>query len=125
MIDRHARLLLLSGALAAATGVALGAYGAHALKAEPVQAALFQTALQYHLFHALGLFAVGGIAALVPGARLPVWSGAAMLAGILFFCGTLYASAFGFDHGLRAAAPAGGLAFIGAWLLLALVLLRR
>lgn len=125
MIDRRARVLLVLGAVAAAAGVALGAWGAHGLKSTPEQAALFQTALQYHLFHALGVLVIGSIAALHPGARLLTWSGATMLAGVLLFCGVLYARALGFGHALSALAPVGGLAFIGAWLLLALALLRR
>lgn len=120
-----AQALLALGAFNAALVVAAGAFGAHALKQQlsPEQAAWFQTAVQYHMFHALGLLALGAVAALRP-ATLLAWCGALMLAGILLFCGSLYALALGAGRGWGAVAPIGGTAFIAAWLLFAFVLVR-
>ena len=118
-----ARFFLFIGALNAAFVVAAGAYGAHALK-EQASAAVFQTAVQYHMFHALGLILVGVAATLRPGTAWFAWSGALMLAGILLFCGTLYVSATTGYRGLNGLAPLGGSAFIVSWLLFAIGALR-
>ena len=59
-----AKLFVILGALAAALGVALGAFGAHALKARlsAEMLAVWQTAVQYLLWHALGLIAISLLA---------------------------------------------------------------
>jgi uncharacterized membrane protein YgdD (TMEM256/DUF423 family) len=118
-----ARVLLFFGALNAALTVIAGAYGAHAVK-DPARAALFQTAVQYHLFHALGLLVIGVVAALRPGSALLATAGGLMLLGILLFSGSLYLHAFTGYHGLSIVTPFGGTAFILAWLLLAVAVLR-
>jgi uncharacterized membrane protein YgdD (TMEM256/DUF423 family) len=113
------------GALAAAIGVGLGAFGAHGLKAR-VSAdmlAVFETAVRYHLIHALGLLAVGWAAARWPGATLQA-SGSLMLVGIVLFCGSLYLMVLTGARWLGAVTPLGGLAFIAAWLLLAVAAFR-
>ena len=70
MTDPSSRLPLLAGALLAALGVALGAFGAHALRGalDATAQGWWQTAVQYQMWHALGLLAIG--AARVPGSRL-------------------------------------------------------
>ena len=118
-----ARALLVLGALNAALAVAAGAYGAHALK-DPAQAALFRTAVQYHMFHAAGLIALGILAMSRSHSVLLVWSGAVMFAGIVLFCGSFYVSTFIQAPGLRAAAPFGGTAFIVSWILFAIAVWR-
>jgi uncharacterized membrane protein YgdD (TMEM256/DUF423 family) len=118
-----ARTLLVLGALNAALAVIAGAYGAHALK-DPAPAALFRTAVQYHMFHAIGLIALGILAMSRPNSVLLVWSGAVMFAGIVLFCGSFYVSTLIQAPGLRAAAPFGGTAFIVSWILLAVAVWR-
>jgi uncharacterized membrane protein YgdD (TMEM256/DUF423 family) len=63
-----AKLFILLGALAGAAGVVLGAFGAHALKARlsTDMLAVWQTAVQYHFWHALGLVAIGVLAFHLP-----------------------------------------------------------
>jgi uncharacterized membrane protein YgdD (TMEM256/DUF423 family) len=119
------QVFLALGAVNAALVVAAGAYGAHALKSQLAapQAALFQTAVQYHMFHAVGLLVVGLASALRPSSALLSWAGGLMLAGIVLFCGSLYAAALG-GYRAGAIAPLGGSAFIVAWLLLAVAALR-
>lgn len=118
-----AKTILALGALNGALAVALGAYGAHGLKDQSA-AALLQTALHYHMFHTLGLLAIGAIAACRPGAVLLTWAGAAMLLGILLFCGSLYVHALTGYRGLGFVAPFGGIALILSWLVLAVAVLR-
>lgn len=102
------------GALFAAVAVGLGAFGAHGLKARLTSEMLgvWQTAVQYHAWHALGLLAVGLSA---PSG----WSKAAgylLAVGIVLFSGSLYALALGAPKALGAVTPLGGLAFILGWL---------
>lgn len=118
-----ARLFLFLGGINAAMVIALGAYGAHVLQARE-QTALFQTATQYHFLHALGLIAVGVVAAQQNGGRLLLAAGSLMFIGILLFCGTIYVTAITGNRALSSLTPMGGMAFILAWLLFAIAALR-
>lgn len=122
----HARFFLALGGLSAMLVVVLGAFGAHSLRARiPAELlASYQTGILYHLFHALGLIAVGLIAAHLPASSLVRVSGWLMLAGTVLFSGSLYALAVSGVRALGMVTPFGGLAFIAAWLLLAVALLR-
>ena len=121
-----ARLFLIVGALAAMLAVVLGAFGAHALRARlaPDLLAIYHTAVQYHLWHALGLVLIGVVAIHLPASALLKWSGWAMLAGIVLFSGSLYVLALTGARWLGAVTPFGGAAFILGWLLLAIAVAR-
>jgi uncharacterized membrane protein YgdD (TMEM256/DUF423 family) len=121
-----AKLFLVLGSAAALAAVLLGAFGAHALKArlDADALALWRTAVEYHFYHALGLLAVGVVAAHLPGSALLRGSGWTMLAGIVVFSGSLYALALSGHRWLGALTPLGGVAFIASWLLLAAAVLR-
>lgn len=113
----------LFGAVNGALIVALGAYGAHAVN-DSRQATLLQTAVQYHMFHTLGLFAVSLVATAYPRSPLWPWVSGLMSIGIVLFCGSLYIAALSDYQGLRELTPFGGSAFIGAWVIFAIALLR-
>jgi len=121
-----AKLFLAAGGLAALTAVALGAFGAHALKSRlsAEMLAVWHTGIEYHVYHALGLLAVGLAAQQLPDSGLLKWSGWLMLAGILLFSGSLYALALTGVRSLGAIAPVGGAAFLAAWALFAAAVLR-
>jgi uncharacterized membrane protein YgdD (TMEM256/DUF423 family) len=121
-----AKLFILFGAAAGAAGVVLGAFGAHALKARlpPDMLAVWQTAVQYHFWHALGLVAVGIIALHLPASATLKWAGWLMVAGLVLFSGSLYALALSGARWLGAITPFGGTAWIAAWVLLAWAALR-
>lgn len=121
-----AKLFLTLGAVLLAVAVALGAFGAHALKARlgAELLAVYHTAVQYHFYHALGLLAVGLIAMQLPASGLVRAAGWLMLAGIVLFSGSLYLLSMSGIRWLGAVTPFGGTAFIGAWLLLALAAVR-
>ena len=89
--DLTRRLVFLGGANMF-LAVALGAFGAHALKAAlpPEGLAVYQTANLYHFWHALGLFGVALAAACGAPPRLLSWSGGLIQAGIILFSGSLY-----------------------------------
>src|SRR3954454_16694550 len=108
---------LFLGGLFALLGVACGAFGAHALKAQLDVAglAVWQTAVQYQQVHALGLIGVGLAALQWPASRALYWSAMLMVAGIVLFSGSLYALALSGERMLGAVTPFGGLAFLAAW----------
>jgi len=121
MSRMNARFCLLVAALALAAAVALGAFGAHALKGHlsAEMLSIYQTAVQYHFWHALGLLGVGVLMTRSPDG--PALAGIAWLLifGLLLFSGSLYLLALTGATWLGAATPLGGLAFIAAWLWLA------
>ena len=122
-----AKLFVSLGALAAALGVALGAFGAHALKARlsADMLAVWQTAVQYHLWHALGLVGIGVLAQHLPESGVLRLAGWLMLAGIVLFSGSLYVLALSGVRWLGAVTPFGGACFIAGWLALAYAVLRH
>ncbi|MCK8503399.1 DUF423 domain-containing protein [Myxococcus fulvus] len=119
------RWWLVLGAVNAFLSVAAGAFGAHGLKSRlsPDLLVIFETGARYHMYHALGLVAVGLLDTLRPS---PLLNGAgwAMLVGILLFSGSLYALALSGVRALGAITPLGGLGFLAGWALLAVAAWR-
>lgn len=120
------KLFVSLGSINALIAVLLGAFGAHALKsrlsAEMLE--IFQTGVQYHFYHALGLLAVGVIAYHLPDSGWLKWSGWLMLTGIIIFSGSLYILSTSGLKWLGAITPIGGTAFIIAWILLTIAILK-
>jgi len=116
------KLFLTLGSIAMALAVALGAFGAHALKSKLTQEMLdiFETGIQYHFYHAIGLLIIGLVAQYLPESALLKWSGWLMVFGILIFSGSLYLLATSGIRWLGAITPVGGFCFIASWILLAL-----
>lgn len=116
------RAFLFLGAAAAFLAVALGAIGAHALRAQLTEYSLsiYQTAVQYQIWHALGLILIALLSASHSYSRILFWSGSLMAGGILFFSGSLYALAFTGNKFYAMFTPIGGMAFLCAWLLLSI-----
>ena len=121
------KLFLSIGAVNAALAVMLGAFGAHGLKSRLAADMLdiFQTAVQYHFYHALGLLAVGILAIHYPESGYLRWSGWLMLAGILIFSGSLYILSISGARWLGAITPIGGVSFIASWILLLIAVVAR
>ncbi len=109
------------GAINAFLCVVLGAFGAHGLKQKLSvdMLAVYQTGVQYHFYHALGLVAVGLMLLHFPKARLVAVSGWLMLAGIVLFSVSLYVLSLTGIRGLGAITPLGGVAFLSAWAIFA------
>lgn len=103
------------GAALAFLGVALGAFGAHALKTRlaPGMLQAWNTGVLYHLIHAVALFALG-LFLKTSGAELKI-TGWLFFAGILLFSGSLYALALTGIKPLGAITPIGGLCFLAGW----------
>lgn len=123
---------LIAAALNLALAVITGAFGAHGLKARlsADQLGWWQTAVDYHFIHGLGLLALGVLLRIAPTLQpgLPTAAVATsalwLQIGIIIFSGSLYAMALGAPRWFGAITPIGGLAFIAGWLWLAWSLAR-
>ncbi len=106
--------------------IIMGAFGAHGLKAKLTvdNMAIYQTAVQYHFYHAVGLILVGLIAWHIPNSNYLRWSAWLMVMGIVLFCGGLYALSITDIHWTGMMAPLGGMAFILAWLFLSVGIIK-
>ena len=114
------RTFLLLGAVAAFLAVTLGAFGAHGLRGRltPEMLAVFQTGVQYHLYHALALVLVSAIMGRLSGWLIQT-AGWCFAAGIVLFSGSLYVLAISGVTIFGAITPIGGLAFLIGWACLA------
>jgi uncharacterized membrane protein YgdD (TMEM256/DUF423 family) len=114
------RLFFALGSAGAALAVALGAFGAHALKSRlaPDLLAVYDTAVRWHLAHALALLAVAWAATRWPNAWIHA-GGWLLVAGTLLFSGSLYALSLSGVRALGAITPLGGAAWIVGWACLA------
>lgn len=119
-------LFLLLGALTAMIGVGMGAFGAHGLKKilDPAMLAVYQTAVTYQMWHALGLTAIALCAWHNPDSFWLRYAGWSMFAGIVIFSGSLYLLALWNKPALGVITPVGGLCFLAGWLLLAVYAFR-
>lgn len=113
---------IIAGAINAAIAVGFGAFGAHALKDRLSEhyLAVWETAVQYQMFHAIALLAIGILMSsslLGPSTQLS-WAGYLILAGIVIFSGSLYVLSLSGIGILGAITPIGGVAFIAGWIML-------
>ena len=121
-----AKLMLAAGAAYGFLAVALGAFGAHALRSRlgGEMLAIWRTAVEYHFWHALALVLVGVLALQRPATALAV-SGAAFAAGVLIFSGSLYALALSGERALGAVTPIGGVLLLCGWAALVWAVIER
>lgn len=121
------KFFIQAGALFGALAVALGAFGAHALKAS-LEASnrldTFETAVKYQFYHAIALVVVGALLRGITDAdavRWLNWSGYSFIGGVLIFSGSLYAICFTGITKFGATAPIGGLLMVLGWVFLLIV----
>ena len=121
------RLFLLFGGVNMFLAVALGAFGAHGLKHRLTSEmlAVFNTAVEYHFYHALGLLLVGTVCARFEASNSLKASGWCMLLGMLLFSGSLYALSLTGVKGFGAITPVGGLCFLASWVLFVSAIWRQ
>jgi uncharacterized membrane protein YgdD (TMEM256/DUF423 family) len=100
-------------AIAGASAVLLGAFGAHALRdvLDARQHELWHTAVDYHIWHALAL----ALAVALGRGRGRKWAIGAFVLGIVLFSGSLYALALGAPRWTGIITPFGGVAFVVGW----------
>jgi uncharacterized membrane protein YgdD (TMEM256/DUF423 family) len=108
---------LFLAAVAGFSGVAMGAFGAHALKTVLSEHFMdvYKTAVSYQMWHALAL----ALIAVLPASRRLHWVGCFFGAGIVLFSGSLYLLAIFNISWLGMITPLGGVCFLLAWGLLA------
>ncbi|SDN26293.1 Uncharacterized membrane protein YgdD, TMEM256/DUF423 family [Psychrobacillus sp. OK028] len=116
------KLFIIAGAINGFLAVALGAFGAHALKEKLSEKylAIWETAVQYQMFHALALVAIGILMSsklLGPVSSLNT-AGYLMIVGIVLFAGSLYVLSLTGVGILGAITPIGGVAFLAGWIML-------
>ena len=116
---------LITGSLAGAIAVMLGAFAAHGLKKilEPDLLQVFETAVKYQFYHAFALLATGTLFQHFPSKALRL-SGNLFTAGIFLFSGSLYLLSFIKHQQINAnwvgaITPLGGVCFIAGWLFMA------
>ncbi|CAH8772275.1 DUF423 domain-containing protein [Paenibacillus dendritiformis] len=122
MLRRYA----IIGSLNMLLSVALGAFGAHIMQARltPERMATYETAVQYHMAHALGLILIAILADKLADQKKVQWSARLLLTGMIIFSGSLYLLCFTGFSMLGAITPIGGVAFLIGWLMLALAARR-
>ena len=119
------KTFIILGAVNAFISVALGAFGAHGLEGKISEhyMSVWEKAVSYQMYHALGLIAVG-ILVQVTGAPLLGAAGWLMLLGIIFFSGSLYILAVSGISILGAITPIGGVLFLAGWVCLIIGMIR-
>jgi uncharacterized membrane protein YgdD (TMEM256/DUF423 family) len=114
------KLFIRLGAINGFLAVASGAFAAHALKDELTlkMLSVFQTGVQYQMYHALVLIAVGILLYLKPDTRLLKLSGWSFFGGIVIFTGSLMLLSLTQIKLFGILTPVGGLLFLCGWILL-------
>lgn len=127
METQLARNTIVAGAIMSFLAVAIGAFGAHMLAPiliENGRVATFETASQYHFYHALALLFIGVLHLVVnlnPDKKQSLnslfrWAAITMFAGIMVFSGSLYCLSLSNISWLGAVTPLGGILLLCAWL---------
>ncbi len=120
---------IIAGAINAFLAVAFGAFGAHALKEKLSEKylAIWETAVQYHMYHAIGLIVIGILMSpsIIGHVSQLSWAGYLMLAGIVIFSGSLYVLSLSGIGILGAITPIGGVAFLIAWVLVIVAVVKH
>ncbi|PHV11420.1 DUF423 domain-containing protein [Chitinimonas sp. BJB300] len=121
-MNRH---WLMLAAIGGGSGVALGAFAAHGLRASMSSAYLdvFQTGVHYQLAHSLALLALSGYSEQL--GKLGKWAGWAFVSGVLLFSGSLYLLTVLAIPKLGMITPLGGLAFLFGWICLFMAAWRK
>jgi uncharacterized membrane protein YgdD (TMEM256/DUF423 family) len=121
------RTSLFWGAVIGGAAVAIGAFGAHALKPMLLAAGrenTFELAVRYQFYHAFALLIVGILGSHIQSKRLN-YSALFFLAGILIFSGSLYVLCLTGISWLGAITPFGGMCFLTGWTLLAITIWKH
>lgn len=113
----NSRTTLITGAIAGAIAVMLGAFGAHGLKSMLMESGRWETfnlAVEYHFYHTLALLATGIISLNFTSKKFR-YSSIGFIVGIVLFSGSLYLLAIFNNPLFGAVTPLGGVAFIMGW----------
>ena len=113
------KTVLSVAAISGLLAVALGAFGAHGLKAiiSPEMLEVYKTGVQYHFYHTFALLAVGILMNFNQTKALK-WSAYLFMTGIILFSGSLYVLAISGVKAFGMITPFGGITWIAAWFLI-------
>jgi uncharacterized membrane protein YgdD (TMEM256/DUF423 family) len=117
---------IIWGALLGGLAVAIGAFGAHALRTMLAAAGrddTFELAVRYQFYHALAML-IAGLLARNNGSKLMRYSSLFFFIGVLIFCGSLYVLSLTGTTWLGAITPIGGICFLAGWILLAVAMVK-
>jgi uncharacterized membrane protein YgdD (TMEM256/DUF423 family) len=122
------KLTFILGAAFGGLGVALGAFGAHALK--PMLLAnnkleTFELAVRYQFYHAFALLIIGILFTQYPSETYLQRASLFMTGGIVLFSGSLYALAFNVGKAVAFVTPIGGVFFLLGWIMLVLTFVKN
>ncbi len=122
--DLSTRLLIAAGALLGLLAVVGGTFAAHVLdkNLDPKSIATFETAVRYHMYHALATLSAAWVYTRWPS-RLPLLAGWMFVIGAVLFSGSLYLLVGTGAKWLGAVAPIGGSSMLVGWLLLTLAVI--
>ena len=120
------KTIISAGAIFMALAVAIGAFGAHALESllTADQLQTYNSGVEYHFYHALGLLLVGIISSHAPSKQLK-WSALLLGLGIILFSGSLYVLAVSGIRWIGAITPVGGISFIAGWVMLFVAIRKK
>ncbi|UQZ35856.1 DUF423 domain-containing protein [Paenibacillus sp. PK3_47] len=121
------RRFMVWGAVLAMLSVGIGAFGAHMLESVLSEhyMQVYETGVQYHMVHALGLMIIALVAGQWGESRRLRWAGNLIILGIILFSGSLYVLSISGIKVLGAITPLGGVAFIAGWICLAVEAFSR
>ena len=122
---RASRWILATGGVLMALATIGGALGAHALpgRLSAGELQIYETAVRFQFFQALGLLVLGTVArgGYSTGLQAAAWL---LVGGIVTFCGSLYLLAFHITLGaplvVGLTTPLGGILLIGGWVMFAI-----
>jgi uncharacterized membrane protein YgdD (TMEM256/DUF423 family) len=120
------RAILLWASAFLVLAVAIGAFGAHAVKSRIPNdlMQIYKTGVEYHFYHALGLLLIG-LLSMNMTSNLINWSAFFIGLGIVLFSGSLYVLALTGIRWIGAITPFGGISFIAGWVLLFVAVFKR
>ena len=115
------RKFIIIAAMLGLTGVAAGAFGAHALKQHLAadKLAAFEVGVRYQMYHALALLALAWVTSLRPS-RAATAAGFCMIFGTVMFSGSIYGLTLTEQKWLGPVTPIGGTVLMVGWLMLAI-----
>lgn len=127
LINKNTKAFLFIASLMMAIVIAIGAFGAHGLKAstDEYMMAIYNTGVEYHFYNTLGLFAVAFISYLLPRCKKIIIAGYLLILGTLIFSVSLYMLVLLKLSWLGAITPIGGTLMIISWLIIAFTLLKE
>jgi uncharacterized membrane protein YgdD (TMEM256/DUF423 family) len=127
LVTKNTKNFLLIASFMMALVIAIGAFGAHGLKAttDEYLMAVYNTGVQYHFYNTLGLFAIALITYFLPNSKQIVVSGYLLILGTLIFSCSLYLLVILKVSWLGAITPFGGTLMIISWMVIGFTVLNE